>query len=236
VIKVHRVHRVLIVVLLCAPWQVRAQDAALEARVMTAVRAALAPALPFPASDELGSLPADGRANDPWMVKPLQPSDRTIEVMANPLNEAHQRRAAKAMAQIEQSIEAAQRRADLQYERAVAEAKRTGRSQDVDGVTLSDEGLAGARIDAESHVTIEVAFNELSPSGVTINSTPSGVYRDENGLERFREAQSTVLLGRPQSSRDAGLSSLAIRLRGNEVLIADLLRKTDWNGLLELLK
>ena len=123
---------------------------------MTAVRAAMAPALPFPASDELGSLPADGKANDPWMVKPLQPGDRTIEVIANPLNEAHQRRAAKAMAQIEQSIEAAQRRADLQFERAVAEAKRTGRSQDVDGVTLSDEGLAGARIDAESHVTIEV--------------------------------------------------------------------------------
>ena len=228
--------RVLTVVLLCATWQTPAQDTALAARVMTAVRAALAPALPFPASDELGSLPADGRANDPWMVKPLQPGDRTIKVMANPLNEAHQRRAAKAMAQIEQSIEAAQRRADLQYERAVAEAKRTGRSQDVDGVTLSDEGLAGARIDAESHVTIDVSFNEASPSGVTINSNPPGVYRDENGLERFREAQSTVLLGRPQPSRDAGLSSLAIRLRGNEALIADLIRKTDWNSLLELLK
>ena len=228
--------KVLTIVLLCAPSQASAQDTALEARVMTAVRAALAPALPFPASDELGSLPADGRANDPWMVKPLLPGDRTIEVLANPLNEAHQRRSAKAMAQIEQSIEAAQRRADLQYERAVAEAKRTGRSQDVDGVTLSDEGLAGARIDAESHVTIDVALNEPSPGGVTINNSPSGVYRDENGHERFREAQSTVLLGRPQSSRDAGLSSLAIRLRGNELLIADLLRKTDWNGLLELLK
>ena len=228
--------KVLTIVLLCAPSQASAQDTALEARVMTAVRAALAPALPFPASDELGSLPADGRANDPWMVKPLLPGDRTIEVLANPLNEAHQRRSAKAMAQIEQSIEAAQRRADLQYERAVAEANRTGRSQDVDGVTLSDEGLAGARIDAESHVTIDVALNEPSPGGVTINNSPSGVYRDENGHERFREAQSTVLLGRPQSSRDAGLSSLAIRLRGNELLIADLLRKTDWNGLLELLK
>lgn len=228
--------KLLTVMLLCAPWQAPAQDAALEARVMTAVRAALAPALPFPASDELGSLPADGRATDPWMVKPQLPGDRTIEVLANPLNEAHQRRATQAMAQIEHSIEAAQRRADLQYERAVAEAKRTGRSQDVDGVTLSDEGLAGARIDAESHVIIEVAFNEPSPGGVTINSSPSGAYRDENGLERFREAQSTVLLGRPQSSRNAGLSSLAVRLRGNEALIADLLRKTDWNGLLELLK
>src|SRR5687767_3531029 len=219
-----------------APIVAGSQDHGVTPRVMSAVREAMAPALPFPASDELGSLPADGKATDPWMVKPVQPGDRTIEILANPLNEAHQRRAAKAMAQIEQSIEAAQRRADLQYERAVAEAKRTGRSQDVDGVTLSDEGLAGARIDAESHVTVEVAFNEPSPGGVTINSSPPGVYRDDNGLERFREAQSTVRLGRPQSSRDAGLSSLAITLRGNEVLIADLLRKTDWSSLLEHLK
>ncbi|HEX6214593.1 MAG TPA: hypothetical protein VFZ38_07240, partial [Vicinamibacterales bacterium] len=147
-------------VLALMPTAAVAQDDVLAARVMTAVRAALAPALPFPASDELGSLPSDGKAHDPWMVRPLQPGDRTIEVLANPLNEAHQRRAAKAMAQIEQSIEAAQRRADVQFERAIAEARRTGRSQEVDGVTLSDEGLAGARIDAESHVTIEVLFNQ----------------------------------------------------------------------------
>jgi hypothetical protein len=29
---------------------------------------------------------------------------------------------------------------------------------------------------------------------------------------------------------------MVVRLRGNETLIADLLRKTDWNALLELLK
>ena len=90
------------------------------------------------------------RQHDPlWMVRPLQPGDRTIDVLANPLNEVNQAKATRAMAQIERSIQAAQRRADLQYERAIAEAKRTGKSQDVDGVTLSDEGLAGARIDAE---------------------------------------------------------------------------------------
>jgi hypothetical protein len=227
---------VLVLAVIGTPSSVSAQDDVLAARVMAAVRAVVAPALPFPPSDDLGSLPADGKAHDPWMVKPLQPGDRTIEVLANPLNEAHQRRATRAMAEIEQSIEAAQRRADLQYERAVAEAKRTGRSQDVDGVTLSDEGLAGARIDAESHVTIEISLNEPAPDGVTITSTPSGVYQDDHRVERFREAQSTVQLGRVNSSPHAGLSSLAIRLRGNETLIADLLRKSDWNSLLELLK
>ena len=236
--RVHTVRKVLAVLVLAAsaPASAQAQDDALVARVMTAVRAAVAPALPFPASDELGSLPADGKASDPWLVKPLQPGDRTIEVLANPLNEAHQRRATKAMAQIEESIEAAQRRADVQYERAVAEARRTGRSQEVDGVTLSDEGLAGAKIDAESHVTIEVLFNQPASGGVTMSSTPASVSRDDNGVERFREGQSTVSLGRTQPASGAGLSSLVITLRGNEGLIADLLKKSNWNSLLELLK
>jgi hypothetical protein len=225
-----------VVVIAVVPSHPSAQDDALTARVMAAVRAAVAPALPFPASDELGSLPADGKANDPWLVKPLQAGDRTIEVLANPLNEEHQRRATKAMAQIEESIEAAQRRADVQYERAVAEARRTGRSQDVDGVTLSDEGLAGARIDAESHVTIDVVFNQAASRGVTISRTPASVYRDDNGVERFREGQSTVSLGRTEPASDAGLSSLVITLRGNEALIADLLKKSNWSSLLELLK
>lgn len=204
---------------------VRAQDNAPSARDMTAVRDAIAPALPFPASDELGSLPADGKATDPWMVKPLQPGDRSIDILANPLNEAHQRQAAKAMAQIEQSIEAAQRRADVQYERAIAEAKRTGQSQDVDGVSLNDEGLAGARIDAESHVIVEVALAGTPSRAVTTTTTPARVYRDDGGIERFREATATVAAG-----------PLLVTLRGNEALIADLLRKSEWNRLLELLK
>ena len=36
-----------------------AQERAIESRVMTNVRAAMAPALPFPASDESGNLPKD---------------------------------------------------------------------------------------------------------------------------------------------------------------------------------
>jgi hypothetical protein len=218
--------RVLVIaVVMSAPFAARAQDDALVNRVMAAVRAAVAPALPFPDSDALGSLPADGKSSGPWMIKPLQPGDRAIEVLANPLNEAHQRDATRAMAQIGQSIEAAQRRADAQFERAVAEAKRTGQSQEVDGVTLNDEGLAGARIDAESHVIIEVSFNQPLSKTVVIASAPSGAYRGDDGVERFREAQSTVSVGR-----------LAVTLRGNEALIADLLRKSDWDSLLELLK
>lgn len=235
-------------------------------RVMTAVRSALAPGLPFPATTEDGAVPVNGNTEALWMVRPLQAGDRSIEVIANPLNEANQLKAARAMAQIENNIQAAQRRAAMQYDRAVAEAKRTGKSQEVDGVTLSDEGVAGAKIDAESHVAIDVTIDapfkiELSssippapkqaviPGAVAILALPSNTYRDDDNVERYAEAQTIVFLGRvtvPEVQKHAdhlfGVSakgtgkSLVIRLRGNEVLMADLLRKTDWNSLLELLQ
>ena len=40
-------------------------------RMMQAVRAAMAPALPFPNSDADGSLPANGNTEALWMVRPL---------------------------------------------------------------------------------------------------------------------------------------------------------------------
>ena len=238
-------------------------------RMMQAVRSAMTPALPFPNSDEDGSLPANGNTDALWMVRPLQPGDRSIEVIANPLNDVNQLRAARAMAQIENNIQAAQRRAALQYDRAVSEAKRTGKSQEVDGVTLSDEGVAGSRIDAESHVTIDVALNQpsftfdvassiqpssstqvLIPGAVAVIAVPSNTYRDQDtDVERYAEAQTMVFMGRVTApevqkradhhfgvSATATSSAVVIRLRGNEVLIADLLRKTNWNALLELMK
>jgi len=263
-----------LIVVLVLPSPVLAQQEALAARVMQAVRDALAPALPFPASDEHG-LPQGGNTTALWMVRPLQPGDRVIEVLANPLNEVNQRRAERAMAQIEQSIQAAQRRADVQYERAIAEAKRTGKSQDVDGVTLSDEGLAGARIDAESHVTIDVLFNQPSyriemacgaepapsrtvvvPGSIAVLTVTANAFRDQD-LERWCEAESQIYLGRvsaPQvrdldgpryevtaaaTASDSGtppVTALVIRIRGNEALTAEILRKANWPALLELLE
>lgn len=265
----------LIIAIVTTPAASWAQDEALATRVMTAVRAALAPGLPFPDSDADGSLPVGANTTSLWMVRPLKAGDRTIEVVANPLNEVHQARATRAMAQIEQAITSAQRRADAQYERAVAEAKRTGRSQDVDGVSLSDEGLAGARIDAESHVTIEVWFNQPSyrfevgssvepaparqvsiPAAVSVIGVPANVFRGERDEERFCEAEFQVYLGQmtapevrrreheryevtagPTPSGDAKpVTDIVIRLRGNDALIAGLLRKGNWGVLLELLK
>ena len=95
-------------------------------RIVRAVRSAMAPALPFPATDDAGAVPVNNSTEALWMVRPWQSGDRSIEVIANPLNEVNQLRATRAMAQIENNIEAAQRRAADQYERALAEAKRTG--------------------------------------------------------------------------------------------------------------
>jgi hypothetical protein len=234
-------------------------------RLMVAVLTAMRPALPFPESD--GVMPAGNNTEALWMVRVLQPGDTSIEVIANPLNAVNQLRAARAMAQIENNIQAAERRAALQYDRAVAEAKRTGKSQDVDGVTLSDEGVAGAKIDAESHVTIDVAANEpsfkfalessIQPAvssmvvipGAVVLAMPSNTFRDSGtNIERYAEAQTFVFLGRavvPEVQKRADHQfevfaaatspAMVIRLRGNEVLIADLLRKTNWNSL-ELLR
>ena len=205
---------------------------------MAAVRAAVAPALPFPESDEEGSLPKDGKAADAWMVRPHAAGDRSIEVIANPLNLGNQQRATRAMAQIQASLESAQRRSEAQYERAVAEAKRTGRSQDVDGVTLSDEGLAGARIDAEAHVTIDVEFNQpaysfavassIAPSPSRTITIPGARGRDRpcrpTSIARRRRPRPTSVSarprrcvffgGRPGPGRRRALQQLVYRDRG----------------------
>jgi hypothetical protein len=244
-------------------------------RLMRAVRAAIEPALPFPATDDAGVVPANNDTVASWMVRPLQPGDRSIEILANPLNVANQQRAARAMQQIENNIEAAQRRAAAQYERALSEAKRTGRSQEVDGVTLSDEGVAGAKIDAESHLLVDVAFNEPeyrsvfamrpSPSvewqkeiaaAAWVVTLPASTFRDDQDVERFVEAETLVYLGRvtaPVMKRrgdeslyevtatatppeSGAIASIVVRLRGNEPLMANILRKANWSGLLELMK
>jgi hypothetical protein len=247
-----------------------------DARAMTAVRAALGPILTFPPSDEDGALPADGTSTAQWMIRPSAPGDRIIEVIANPLNLANQQRSIKAMLQIGVAIEAAQRKSQAQYERALADAQRTGKSQNVDGITLADEGVAGARIDAELHLTIEVVANDrvteaisssvepvLStavPGSVAVVSVPANVYRDREsaGEERFCAAETWLFFGAysaPSIRRRSGtafdvvaalaptadvgpsrVSALAVRLQGNEGLIAQVIRGADWTRVESLVR
>jgi hypothetical protein len=232
----------------------------------------MAAALPFPDTVADGTVPVNNNAEALWMIEADQ-RDQTIRIQANPLNAVAQLRATRAMAQIESNIQAAQRRAEVQYEAALAEAKRSGRSQAVDGVTLSDEGVAGERIDAESQATIVVEFHEreyrylvpgtMEPSPVdtfphadsTVLMTPGHLYKDEAGTEHWAESHRIVLLGRnldtkvtkqrdglyrvtavPTTPATTGLDSLSLHVRGNSELVSDILAKTNWAQLLELLK
>jgi hypothetical protein len=240
--------------------------------VMTAVRAAIGPGLQsFPDTEPDGAMPVGGNTDALWMVRPHESGDTSIEIHANPLNAVNQQKAARAMALIERNIEAAQRRAAAQYDRAVEEARRTGKSQEVDGVTLSDEGIEGAKIDAESQVFVDVAFNhdayrylinssappvlstELA-GAVAIVSFPANTYRDPAAnADRYVAAESVVFLGRivqPKVSKTAdnsyevsttatpadhvGVNSIVLRLKGNEALVKELLKKTVWKVLVEL--
>jgi len=256
--------------------QVPAEDAATRWRVLNEVRAAMAPALPYPPSDAAGAEPADGSSTAPWMVRPLDRDTPVIEILANPLNPGQQARAAKAMAQIGAAIDAAQRKSQAQYDRAVEDARRTGRSQDVDGVTLADEGVAGARIDAESHVVVEVIVNParvvspmagsilpkagevVVPGAAGVVTVVPHVFRDRadpSAEERFIQAEALVFFGTAapevrktgaflsevtadaaSAGRGGRVRALVVRLRGNDLLIAEIVRHSDWSRISALLE
>ncbi len=255
-----------IVLALLGLLMIQPQDTAQQDQLLRSVRAMLAPALPYPETDQAGSQPANNDSDAVWMVKALQPGDTAIEVLANPLNQINQLRAARAMAQIENNIESAQRRAEDQYQRALEAVKRTGKSQDVDGVTLADEGVDGEKIDADSHATIEVLVNQPAyrfsirgrvkpaaslPLDITHLAVASHTFKDDppGGAEHYKEAERLLFLGAigtPQVSerKDSGFDvvatasgpSLVVRLRGNQQLLNDIVVRAAWRQLLDLLK
>jgi hypothetical protein len=257
--------------------QAPAEDAGTRWRILNELRAAMAPALPYPLSDADGAEPADGASTAPWMVRPLDRDTPFIEVIANPLNPDQQARASKAMAEIGAAIDTVQRKSQAQYERAVEEARRTGRSQDVDGVTLADEGVPGARIDAESHVVAEVilipqryvaptagsmiprAGEVVVPGAAGVVTVAPHVFRDRTdsaAAERFIQAEALVFFGTaaPEVRKTGafafevtaaapaaegarpGVHALVVRLRGNNMLIADIVRNSDWARVSALLE
>lgn len=238
-----------------------AQQAPTSGALLAQVRDAVAPALPFPDSDPEGLAPVGDVTGPRWMVRPLAPGDESIEVLANPLNPQAQTESAQAMREIERAIEMAQRRSQAQYERALDEARRTGKSQDVDGVTLADEGAAGQKIDAESHVTIDVtsgvpafAFTmratieplvgTAAPGTVATVSIPGHLCRaGDEAEERYCQAETLVLVGAvsPPAVRRrapgtyevtaASRGGAIVRLRGNTELINDIVAGADWSRL-----
>jgi hypothetical protein len=172
------------------------------------------PALPFPSSDNDGELPADGSSTAKWFVVwPRAEGERRIHVKANPLHPDTQAATAAAMGRIQEAVEAAERKAQAAYDRAVEEVRRTGKTTNVDGVTLEDEGVAGERIDAELELTIDLntptesfqIHSSVAPKivkgsqGVSwIVTTDPNTYRDEERgtpRDRFHAAEARLLFG-----------------------------------------
>lgn len=228
-----------IIVALLSLALLQAQDTSQSDRVMKGVRAALAPALPYPETDELGAQPANNDTEAFWMVRPLQPGDTTIEVLANPFNQVNQLAATRAMAKIQSNIESAQRKAENQYQAALEALRRTGKSQDVDGISLADEGIDGEKIDADSHVTIEIFFNQpdyhfaiagrIEPGPMLPSATPhldvaAHTYKQDpkEGPEHYKECEKIVFLG--------PISAPQVAQRGRGLPVFDVVAKSASTG------
>ena len=148
-----------------------AQDS-LERQVMMRLKAALDPAISgFPETDDSGASPKGGNSDALWMVRLPEAGERTIEILANPLNEVNQIKARRAMAAIERNIEAAQRRAAAQYERAVAEAARQAETLDAAGVLAALPTLTNFDTGMTAPIDFSTSNTEAIPGFTRVFNT-----------------------------------------------------------------
>jgi hypothetical protein len=163
------------------------------------------------------------------------------------------------MEQINESVVAAERRAQEAYDRALDELRRTGQASSLEAVTLDDEGVAGERIDAELEVVVEwepaTSFELTSGQAPTVTAgaggpswvltVPAHIYRAEEpgARERFRAAESRLYFGLaepPRVSRRGArplfditlappTSALVVVIRGNDDLVRQVTTAADWS-------
>ena len=184
----------LVLVALAAAAPVSAQppgDEAAQRALVTALRAAL----PFPEARPDGT-PVDGGVDAVWTVLWPDPGAGTVEVLANPLNAANRERALAVEKAIQQSAMRSQRRSQGDYEQALEDFQRTGRVSGIREISLDDDGVAGARYDAESHLVVSVrslddtlsfdVATAVAPEVVTgvtgpavVIRVPANVYKEE---------------------------------------------------------
>jgi hypothetical protein len=177
---------------------------------------AVGKALPFPVATDEGT-PVGGSVDAEWTVRWPAADELRVEVLANPLNTANRDRALKAEQEIQKSAMNAQLRSQGDYERALKEFERTGRtSGSIREISLRDDGLAGERYDAESQLTIVAhpiaaghrftvatstmpAVSTVVP-GVVLVRVPANAYQEEEvdglpGMARYCPEQAWVFFG-----------------------------------------
>ncbi|MGE0462308.1 MAG: hypothetical protein AB7Q16_13145 [Vicinamibacterales bacterium] len=128
-----------------------AQEDALRRALVSALR----PALPYPEAGPDGT-PASGGAQPVWVVRWPEAGDGEVEVLANPLNPENRERALAAEKAIQAAAMRSQRRSQGDYEQAVSDFERTGRVSGIREISLDDEGVAGERYDADSHLAVSI--------------------------------------------------------------------------------
>lgn len=137
-----------------------------DAELREALVDALSPALPFPAARDDGT-PESGAATPVWTVRWAEGGEPFVEVLANPLNDGNRQRALAAEKAIQTAAMQAQRRSQSDYEQALTDFKRTGRTSAIREISLDDDGVAGERFDAESQLTVSAELVE-APRTVTV--------------------------------------------------------------------
>lgn len=223
-------------------------DASAPAPRVVAMVEAVKPALPFPAGDDSGTVPAGGSSDAKWFVVwPVEREDTQIVVRANPLHPDTQKLVSTAEGAIQRAVAAAERKAQAAYDRALEELKRTGKTADLDGISLEDEGAAGQRLDAELELTIELIEPEpfqiassIEPAvtaganGVTwqvmvpANTVQEGVGAERR--ERFTASQTRLLFGalpRPAVNRLNGQPKYGVTVSSAPAGFVVVLRGND---------
>lgn len=206
-----------------------------DAALAAALRAALQPALPFPEARSDGT-PASGEADPVWLVRWPSEPDAPVQVLANPLNPGNRKRALEAEGEIQKAAMRAQQQSQADYEKAVSDFQKTGRTAAIREISLRDDGVAGERYDAESQVTIAVhtaaSGDELTVAAANLPQVLPGVsgasalvrqkaHVFEEALEpgeppqpRYAAEQAWVVLGdaAPPAAVRAGGSEVRLRL------------------------
>jgi len=158
-----------------------------SAALRQALVAALKPALPFPAAHADGT-PEAGGADPVWTVRWSETDEPHVDVLANPLNDANRQRALAAEQAIQNAAMQSQRRSQADYEQALTDFQRTGRTSEIREISLRDDGVAGERYDAESQLTVSAEIVD-APRRFTVSS---GVRPEV--VSGFTAASSTVRL------------------------------------------
>jgi len=221
------------VALLTLPLLLVSVDAGAPAPRVAAMVEAVKPALPFPGADDSGAVPDGGGDDAKWFVVwPTDPEETQIIVRANPLHPDTQKIVSAAEGSIQRAVAVAERKAQAAYDRALDELKRTGKTADLDGISLDDEGAAGQRLDAELELTIELIepapfqiASSIEPT-VTGGSTgvswqvlvPANAVQEGSGAERrdrFTASQARLFFGaipKPTVHRLDGQPRYAVNL------------------------